>query len=120
MAELNSYAEVVTRWERELTALERNIAEVPQAELPRQKLQGILREIRELSTEQKALAARKQEASKRIQALIVQGRKISTVLRILVREHYGNRNEKLAEFNLQPFRGRPRQIKIPATTTTKE
>ena len=116
MSESNSYAEVVTGWERELAALEQNIAEMPQAEIPRQKLQGILTEIRELSTEQKALAAKKQETSKRIQALIVQGRKLSTVLRTLVREHYGNRSEKLAEFNLQPFRGRPRQIKTPVPT----
>ena len=117
MSESNSYAEVVTGWERELAALEQNIAEMPQAEIPRQKLQGILTEIRELSTEQKALTAKKQEASKRIQALIVQGRKLSTVLRTLVREHYGNRSEKLAEFNLQPFRGRPRQIQPTVPTT---
>jgi len=111
MSESNSYAEVVTGWERDLTATERNLKDIPQVDIPRQKLQGILDEVRELSAEQASLTARKQEASKRIQALIVQGRKVATVLRTLVREHYGNRSEKLAEFNLQPFRGRPRQAK---------
>ena len=38
-------------------------------------------------------------ANERIQELILQGRKLSTVLRTVVREHYGNRSEKLAEFN---------------------
>jgi len=36
------------------------------------------------------------------------GRRLATVLRTSVREHYGNRNQKLAEFGLQPLRGRPR------------
>jgi len=111
MSESNSYAEVVTSWELVLAALERNLAEIPHAEIPLQKLQAALKEVRELSTEQAALAAKKQEASKRIQELILQGRKLSTVLRTLVREHYGNRSEKLAEFSLQPFRGRPRKTK---------
>lgn len=120
MSESNSYAEVVTSWELVLAAIERNLAEIPQAEIPLQKLQVALKEIRELSAEQAALTAKKQEASKRIQKLILQGRKLSTVLRTLVREHYGNRSEKLAEFNLQPFRGRPRKApegegKPPAT-----
>lgn len=38
---------------------------------------------------------------------LVQGRKLATVLRTSVREHYGNRNQKIAEFGLQPLRLRP-------------
>ena len=109
MSESNSYADVVTGWDLQITAVDRNRTDLPQAEVPREKLQGILTEIRDLSAEQSALTARKQEASKRIQELLVQGRKISTLIRTIVREHYGNRSEKLAEFNLQPFRGRPRK-----------
>ena len=108
MSESNSYAEVVTGWEQQIAAVDRNLADLPQAQIPRDKLNGILTEIREASGEQAALTAQKQEASKRIQGLLVLGRKVSTVLWTLVREHYGNRSEKLAEFNLQPFRGRPR------------
>lgn len=118
MSESNSYAEVVTGWERDLTATERNLKDIPQAEIPRQKLQGILDEVKELSAEQASLTARKQEASKRVQVLLFQGRKTATALRTLVREHYGNRSEKLAEFSLQPFRGRPRQTK-PAVPTAE-
>jgi hypothetical protein len=32
------------------------------------------------------------------------------VLRLAVKQHYGIRAEKLAEFGLQPFRGRPRSV----------
>ena len=109
MSESNSYANVVTGWDLQLTAVDRNNVDLPQAEVPRERLRAILKEVRDLSAEQAALTARKQEASKRLQELLVQGRKLSTVLRTLVREHYGNRSEKLAEFNLQPFRGRPRK-----------
>jgi hypothetical protein len=114
MSESNSYAEIVTGWERELTAAERNSADLPQAQIPREKLQSVLTEIRGIAAEQAALTASKQEATKRIYTLLAQGRKISTLLRTIVREHYGNRSEKLAEFNLQPLRGRPRNPETPA------
>ena len=41
-------------------------------------------------------------------AMLNQGRKLATMLRGAVREHYGNRNEKLAELGLQPLRFRQR------------
>ena len=108
MSVSNSYAETVNSWEEQLAAVAQNIGDMPQSEIPRGKLQGVLTEIREVSAEQATLIAAKQEASRRVAALLAQGRKISTLLRAIVREHYGNRSEKLAEFNLQPLRGRPR------------
>ena len=116
MPESNSYAETVNGWEEQLTAVAQNIADLPQSEIPRGKLQGVLAEIRDVSAQQAALTAAKQEASKRLAELLSQGRKISTLLRNIVREHYGNRSEKLAEFNLQPLRGRPRNPQIPPPT----
>jgi hypothetical protein len=116
MSESNGYAEAVTRWEKELTAIERNIADLAPAEIPRQRLQGILTQIRGYAAEQAVLTASKQEATKQIYRLLAEGRKVSTVLRTIVREHYGNRSEKLAEFGLQPFRGRPRKTEPPIPT----
>jgi hypothetical protein len=43
---------------------------------------------------------------------LVQGRKLATVLRTLVREYYGNRSEKVAEFGLQPLRTRSQNAPI--------
>ncbi|HVG09032.1 MAG TPA: hypothetical protein VNM67_15110 [Thermoanaerobaculia bacterium] len=113
MSESNSYAETVTSWEQELIAAERNAGDLPQAEIPREKLQGVLNEIRGFAAEQAVLTANKQEATKRIYLLLAKGRKISTLLRTIVREHYGNRSEKLAEFGMQPLRGRPRNPETP-------
>ncbi|HEX5715543.1 MAG TPA: hypothetical protein VF179_05245 [Thermoanaerobaculia bacterium] len=113
MSESNSYAETVTTWERELAAAERNSGDLPHAQIPREKLQSVLVEIRSIAAEQSALTASKQHATQRIYTLLTQGRKISTLLRTIVREHYGNRSEKLAEFGIQPLRGRPRNPETP-------
>jgi hypothetical protein len=113
MSESNSYAETVTGWEQEIIAAERNAGDIPQAEITREKLQGVLGEIRGFAAEQAVLTANKQEATKRIYLLLAKGRKISTLLRTIVREHYGNRSEKLAEFGMKPLRGRPRNPDTP-------
>jgi hypothetical protein len=106
MSESNSYAEVVNGWEEQLTAIEQNKSDLPQLEIPRQRLQAITTQIRAYSAEQATLTAAKQEATKRIYFLLAQGRKLSTVLRTAIREQYGNRSEKLAEFGLKPLRPR--------------
>jgi len=108
MPESNSYAETVNEWEELLTALEQNSGDLPQLEIPRQKLQVMLTQIRGFAAEQATFTASRQQATKRVSFLLAQGRKLATVLRGAVREHYGNRNQKLAEFDLQPLRGRPR------------
>ena len=38
--------------------------------------------------------------------------------RMAVRDHYGPRSEKLAEFGLQPFRGRKAKAEVPAVEPT--
>ena len=106
MFKSNSFAETVNGWEELLTALEQNSGELPQLETPRQRLQAILDQIKVFAAEQAALTASRQTATSRVEYLLVQGRKLATVLRTSVREHYGNRNEKVAEFGLQPLRTR--------------
>ena len=108
MPESNSYADTVNEWEELLTALEQNSGDLPQLEIPRQRLQLMLTQIRGFAAEQATQTASRQQATKRVSFLLVQGRKLATVLRGAVREHYGNRSEKLAEFGLQPLRFRQR------------
>jgi len=108
MPESNSYAETVNEWEELLTALEQNSGDLPQLEIPRQKLQLMLTQIRGFAAEQATFTASRQQATQRVYFLLAQGRKLATVLRGAVREHYGNRSEKLAEFGLQPLRFRQR------------
>ena len=87
-------------------ALEVNKEELPQLELLRLKLGGILSQTLEITQQQAALRASKQEASKQVQRLLGEGQRLANVLRAAVKEHYGIREEKIAEFGLQPFRGR--------------
>jgi hypothetical protein len=106
MSKSNSYAETVNGWEELLAALEQNSGDLTQLEIPRQRLQIILDQIKAFASEQAALSASRQLATSRIEYQLVQGRKLATVLRASVREYYGNRSEKIAEFGLQPLRTR--------------
>jgi hypothetical protein len=107
MARSKSYAETVNVWDELLVALEANIADLPQLELPRQRLQVITDQIKGISAEQAVATASRQQATQRVEFLLAQGRKLATVLRSSVREHYGNRNQKIAEFGLQPLHTGP-------------
>jgi hypothetical protein len=111
MSKSNSYAETVSGWEELLAALEQNSTDLPQLEAPRERLQVILDQIKRFAAEQAALTASRQLATSRVEYLLVQGRKLATVLRTSVREYYGNRSEKVAEFGLQPLRTR-RQVPL--------
>src|SRR5437868_15358880 len=106
------YADVITQWERILVSLLANIAELPHLEAPRAKLQALLEEVRTLVTQQDLHAASKQQISQRLKNLLADGKKLSTFLRTGVKEHFGNRNEKLVEFGVQPFR-RAKVVKAP-------
>ncbi|HSG39040.1 MAG TPA: hypothetical protein VLE27_05335 [Thermoanaerobaculia bacterium] len=109
MAKELKYGATLNGWETLLASLEANGGDFPQLETYRQQLTAMLVQAREATAAQAAMAASKQEASKRLRALLTDGRKLATFLRNGVRQRYGDRAEKLVEFNLQPFRGRPRK-----------
>ena len=48
-----------------------------------------------------------------LKASLTEGERLANVLQLAVKQHYGIRSEKLAEFGLQPFRGRIRKAKTP-------
>jgi hypothetical protein len=107
MDRVRSFAETVNGWVELLTALDQNGEELAQLDLPKQRLQTITDQIKAFAAEQAAMTASKQQATQRVEFLLAQGRKLATMLRTSVREHYGNRNQKIAEFGLQPLRTRP-------------
>ena len=102
----NTQGETFDHWRRLLKALLANIAELPHLEAPRAKLEGMTSLALDLVSEQRSLAARRQRTSKKLQELLVEGRRLADFLQTGIREHYGTRSEKLSEFGLQPFRGR--------------
>jgi hypothetical protein len=60
----------------------------------------------ELKKQQDASRAPKQNSSQELQGMIASGQRLAALLRQAVKQHYGPWSEKLAEFNLKPFRGR--------------
>lgn len=109
MAREPQYGVTVNGWERLLVSLEANKQDFPYLETHRGLLAGMVAQVREISAQQAAMAASKQEATQRLQALLAEGRKLVTFLRTGVRQQYGNRSEKLVEFDMQPFRARTRK-----------
>ncbi len=69
-----------------------------------------------LSAQQAVLTARKQETTKQMQDQFRRGEQLVDFLHTGLRQHYGKDSEKLVEFGLQPFRGRPRSRKASPPT----
>ena len=109
--------EIVGTWQHLLEMVTANALELPQLEAPRSKLASRLARAQEIKKQQATMTASKQEASKELRLLLTEGQRLANVMRAMIKEHYGIRAEKLAEFGLQPFRGRNRKAKTPAPET---
>ncbi|HEV7504226.1 MAG TPA: hypothetical protein VGS07_04900 [Thermoanaerobaculia bacterium] len=111
-------AGVVGSLQRLQGKLDANSADLPHLEAPRSQLRAMLTRFEELSKQQGAMRAGKQEASKEIRTIITEGQRLGNGMRRMVQIHYGTRSEKLAEFDLQPFRGRKVKALAPETPET--
>src|SRR3712207_4280701 len=106
MARETTYRGMWGDWQGLLAKLEANKDELPQLEPFRIKLAGILTQAVDINQQQEAMRASKQEASRQLRRLASEGNRLAALARAAVKEHYGIRKEKIAEFGLQPFRGR--------------
>lgn len=111
MGKERTYLGKLGSWQRLITTLLANMESLAHTEVPRAKLEALLAQAVEIAKQQGALTASKQELSKQLQGIISDGERTATALRVLIKEHYGPRSEKLAEFGMQPFRGRTRKEK---------
>ena len=109
MAKQTTYTGMIGDWQRLLETLAANSTEFPQIEPYRVKLAAMLTQALDVTQRQAALKADKQALSKQIRQLTTDGQRLASALRVLLKEHYGIRDEKLAAFGLQPFRGRTRK-----------
>ncbi|HEV8578990.1 MAG TPA: hypothetical protein VGX68_07880 [Thermoanaerobaculia bacterium] len=116
MARETTYAGILGELERLNASILANAAELTHLEGARARLEKLVAEAHEVNKRQAALTASKQEASKELSGLLNAAQRVATAIQKLLAEHYGPRSEKLAEFHLQPFRGRRRQSK-PETPT---
>lgn len=122
MSQETTYAGMLGQLQRFSAALVANKAELPHLEGTITRLETLLGQAQQAAMHQAALAASKQETSKQLRTLLFEGRRLSTGLGALLKEFYGLRSEKLAEFGLQPFRGKKRKEKpeVPETPETPE
>ena len=107
-----TYAEDAKGWEGLLRALVANLVQLPQLEGASAKLEGLLVRFRDLGTQQAVHQATKQEMSRQLQAVVRDARKTATMIRAVLKEHYGIESEKLVEFGVQPFRARTRKVTV--------
>jgi hypothetical protein len=98
-----SYAEDQKKMQLRNEAVAANAVDLPHLEMKRPRLNDVLNEVRSLTTEQASMKARKQEVSQRLARLMKEGNALVAFIDVGVKQHYGNRAEKLAEFGLQPF-----------------
>ncbi|HEX3527221.1 MAG TPA: hypothetical protein VH988_09150, partial [Thermoanaerobaculia bacterium] len=95
MRQEKKQADSFDMWQHLVTSVVANATDLAHLEVPRLKLEGMLKEVKDLTASQSALTASKQDASKRIEELVVSGRRLATALKVAVKEHYGIRSEKL-------------------------
>ena len=102
-------------------ALTANREELKHLEETRARLDTVIDQLQEAAGRQGVHTAGKQEASQQLRAFLTEAERLATVLRLGVKQHFGIRAEKLAEFGLQPFRGRTRKAapapEVPETPT---
>jgi hypothetical protein len=114
MGSETTYSGVMGGLGRLSSALTANAAELAHLDGARLRLAKIVTDVEGIAQQQAAFTASKQEASKQLQKLLVEGQRLASGMTKFLQEHYGTRSEKLAEFGLQPFRGRkPRTPKSP-------
>jgi hypothetical protein len=96
---------------RLLASLNANTGDLQHLEVSRAELEALLGKAEAAADRQALFTAGKQEASQQLKASVKDGQRLANVLRLAVKHHYGIRSEKLAQFGMQPFRGRPRTAK---------
>lgn len=100
--------------------LSSNRAELGHLEASLARFEALLVQVTEAADRQALHTAEKQEASKQFKAALVEGERLATILQLAVKQHYGIRSEKLADFGMKPFRGRKSKTPDPATPPAPE
>ncbi len=115
MAREKTVKEKVGMLQRLLARLIGNRDELKHLEPSIGLFEGLFGRIQAAADQQASHTASKQEASQQLQGLITDAERLATVLQSAVKQHYGIRSEKLADFGLKPFRGRkPKAASPPA------
>jgi hypothetical protein len=114
MSKETTYTGQAGEWERLLGPFEVNGGDLAHLEVLKTRLRTLLGQAKDIFTVQAGLVASKQESSQRLRIVMGEGQRIANLLRQALKQQYGIRSEKLAEFGVQPFRGKARKVKKPA------
>ena len=112
----NRQADTLADWRQTSTATAANAADLAHLDHLRILLESLMEEFLSLSTQQDVLAASRQDISKRMVAVRIEGNRTAVFLRAGARQHYGPDSEKLVEFGIQPARRRKRKKAEPEET----
>jgi hypothetical protein len=107
-------------WRKVEVATAANAAELPGTEVQHGALVNVIGEVDKIIAEQAVFQASKQVSSQRLQTLVNEGGKLSTVLKAIAKQHFGHGNDKLVEFGIKPLRSRPKPTVVPPTTPAPE
>ena len=107
-------------WRTVASATAANAAELLGTEPRLTALEGVVTEVDKILAEQVTFQANKQITSQRLKTLVSQGDKLTTVLKAMAKQHYGNGNDKLVEFGIQPLRSRTKPTVVPSTPPPPE
>lgn len=102
------HAVTLAGWDRLISTVSTNAAELPDLEKARTDLQKKMEEARALIGVQGTHQAAKQDATKRIAKVMDEGRQLATFLRSGVKQRFGKESEKVIEFGVKPFRSKRR------------
>jgi hypothetical protein len=100
-----SFADVVTDWEKLLATVNANKDDLQFIDNFRQQLATELAGARDASVRQSAAQAVAQQATRDLEGFLQRGREAADHLRFGIKTRYGKRNEKLKEFGLKVLRG---------------
>jgi hypothetical protein len=106
-----TYKGKIEDWGHLQERLAANATDLAHLEVLRTQLGTVMEQARQMAATQAAQRAAKQQASKSLKSAIIEGDRLASLLRAAVKQHYGPASEKVAEFGVQPFRGRKRTPK---------
>ena len=101
-----TYSGILGEWQRLSDAMSANTTDLPHLELARSLFVDHLNQTQALLRRQAAQVAEKQQSSQDLRLKISDGQRMATMLRQGIKQYFGIRSEKLAEFGLNPYRGR--------------
>jgi hypothetical protein len=114
-----TYGDVLASWEAMHSAMIKNVQDFPHLQDRMDRLAEFLGRARDFVVRHEEAAAERRTLSRGLRELVREGEKVSTFLRTGLKEHYGNRSEKLIEFGIEPLRRRPRVVKPPEPAGTE-